>query len=90
MRNDPRCLWLHYEDLHADRAGAVRMVAEHLGLAHDEDLINRVVEMSSFDFMKKNKDKFDLKHIKKHRNKECGLDEKAGNKETNPGRVRKG
>ena len=46
--------------------------------------------MSSFDFMKKNKDKFSLCHIKKHRNKDCGLDDTAGGLDENPGRVRKG
>lgn len=52
MHKDPRCLWLHYEDLHADRDGAVRMIAKHLGVEANQELVQTVVEMSSFDFMK--------------------------------------
>ena len=39
LRHDPRCLWLHYEDLHSDRETAVRLIAAHLGKQSDEVLI---------------------------------------------------
>jgi len=52
-------LLVQYEDLLDDRAEVVRRVADFLGWAVDERLVEKVVEGSSFDAMKRNEAWFD-------------------------------
>ena len=46
-------LWVNYEDLKTQPHVEIRRVAAHIGIAVDEALVERVVEHSRFDNMKK-------------------------------------
>ncbi|CAB4043667.1 sulfotransferase domain-containing, partial [Paramuricea clavata] len=56
-RNDSNVLFLFFEDMKDDLESVVRMVAAVVGI-QDEKRIKKAVEMSSFEFMKKNEEKF--------------------------------
>ncbi|XP_046841736.1 sulfotransferase ssu-1-like [Xenia sp. Carnegie-2017] len=58
-RNDSNVLMLTYEDMSNDLESAVRSVATFVGIT-DEGSIRNAVKMSSFDFMKIHKDKFNM------------------------------
>lgn len=46
-------LWLHYEDLHQDRAACVRLIAEFLRLGQDDPGLQALaVAQSDIGFMK--------------------------------------
>eukprot|EP01062_Namystynia_karyoxenos_P064590 TRINITY_DN575_c2_g1_i1.p1 TRINITY_DN575_c2_g1~~TRINITY_DN575_c2_g1_i1.p1 ORF type:complete len:427 (+),score=110.94 TRINITY_DN575_c2_g1_i1:72-1283(+) len=45
-------LWLRYEDLQEDLPGAVRQIASFLGMTKSDEVIDRVVEASTFQSMK--------------------------------------
>mmetsp|Transcript_16497 Transcript_16497/g.64354 ORF Transcript_16497/g.64354 Transcript_16497/m.64354 type:complete len:359 (+) Transcript_16497:25-1101(+) len=71
--------WLFFEDILKDQEGAVRAVAEFIGIrdkcASDEEFEERVktaTEMSSFSFMKENSGHFDERLTKKYRNEVIG------------------
>lgn len=53
-RNHPAVLMLHYADMKKDLEGTVRKIAAFLEIELDEETFARVVEHSSFDYMKKN------------------------------------
>jgi hypothetical protein len=66
-----KILFLFYEDLQADLAGAVREIANFIGLAVCDDFEEKIkvaVEQSSFHFMKKYNDLYnkECSSIKKH------------------------
>lgn len=56
-RHLPNVLMLHYADMKRDLPGTVRLIADFLGEALDEQTFERVVRHSSFDWMKANADK---------------------------------
>jgi len=60
-RQHPNVLFLHFESLLEDLDGHVRMVAKFLDLQVDKDVLDRVVQQSSYSFMSKpeNKHHFD-------------------------------
>lgn len=87
-RADPDVLWLHYEDLHEDRAAGVKLIADFLGVgAGDAELQAIAVEQSSIDFMKAHLTKFDEHHFKQAMNVHSGRPQDAG---TTSGKVREG
>jgi hypothetical protein len=51
-------LYLHYEDLISDKRSVVARIAGFLGLELTADIIARVVERTSFEFMKEHETKF--------------------------------
>ena len=71
-RNDPNVLFLFYEDMKEDLESVVRTVAAFIGI-QDEERIKKAVEMSSFEFMKKNERKFSDVRLARNRNKACGI-----------------
>jgi hypothetical protein len=73
-RNDPNVLFLLYEDMLDDLESAVRAVASFMGI-EDEASITNAVEMSTFDFMKQNQDKFASNLLSSYRNKAMGVPE---------------
>lgn len=75
-RNDPNVLFLFFEDMKDDLKSVVRMVAAFIGI-EDEEKINKAVEMSSFEFMKKNERKFSDVRFARYRNKACGVPDDA-------------
>jgi hypothetical protein len=58
LRNKPNVLVMLFRDMKQDREGAVRRVADLLGVDLTPDEMARVVEKSSFDYMKSINDRF--------------------------------
>lgn len=58
-RDDPRVLFLRYEDLVRDLEGTIRQIIAFLELNIPEERIPQIVERSSFAFMKQHELKFD-------------------------------
>jgi sulfotransferase family protein len=56
--NNLEILYVHYEDLIADKRTAITTIAKFLEIEIDDDLITRVVDRTSFEFMKKHETKF--------------------------------
>ena len=54
IRNLPNVMLIHFDDMKADLPSAVRRIADHLDIAADDALINRVTAHSTFEFMKAN------------------------------------
>ncbi|CAB4015745.1 sulfotransferase domain-containing [Paramuricea clavata] len=71
-RNDSNVLFLFFEDMKDDLESVVRMVATFMKI-QDEEKIKKVVEMSSFEFMKKKERKFSEVRLARCRNKSCGI-----------------
>jgi aryl sulfotransferase len=57
VRDLPNVLMLHFADMKRDLPGTVQRIAKFLEIEADAELIARVVEHSSFDWMKLNADK---------------------------------
>lgn len=58
-RDDPNVLFLRYEDLQRDAQGMIRRIAAFCNIALDDERLARVLERSSFVFMKQYEDKID-------------------------------
>uniref|UniRef100_A0A7S4VRT1 Sulfotransferase domain-containing protein n=1 Tax=Alexandrium monilatum TaxID=311494 RepID=A0A7S4VRT1_9DINO len=58
-RNDPNVLWLCYEDLHSDIDKQIRRIAAFIGVPLNDELLAKVKEMSSFEFMQARSGQFD-------------------------------
>ena len=71
-RNDSNVLLLFFEDMKEDLESAVREVAAFIGI-EDEEKIKKAMEMSSFEFMKKNERKFSSVRLPRYRNVAVGL-----------------
>lgn len=59
-RDDPRVLFLRYEDMKQDLAREVRRIAGFLELSLDDERLARVVERGDFTFMKQHEARFDF------------------------------
>ena len=53
-RDDPNVLFFKYEDIHKDHPGAVRAMAEFIGVDLKPDVVDKIVKESGFDRMKAN------------------------------------
>ncbi|XP_071504749.1 sulfotransferase 1A2-like [Diadema antillarum] len=53
LRNHPNVLFLTYEDMKQDPRKAVVQIAEFMGKSLPDDVIDKIVKLSSFDSMKK-------------------------------------
>ena len=71
-RNDSNVLLMFFEDMKDDLESAVRKVAAFIGI-QDEEKIKKAMEMSSFEFMKKNDRKFSSTRTPRYRNEVMGL-----------------
>ena len=71
-RNDSNVLLLFFEDMKDNLDSGVRKVAAFMGIK-DEERIKKAVEMSSFEFMKKNDRKLASVRLPRYRNEVCGL-----------------
>jgi len=58
-RNDPDVLLLCYEDLREDLPGQVRLIADFMGVPLTDELLQKVLELSSFKFMEERSHQFD-------------------------------
>ncbi|XP_071484121.1 sulfotransferase 1C2-like [Diadema antillarum] len=54
-RNHPNVLFLKYEDMKKDLGAAVKQIAQFMGKSFSDDVIDRIVEASTFSAMKKSK-----------------------------------
>jgi hypothetical protein len=88
-RNDPNVLFLLYEDMLDDLESAVRAVASFMGF-EDEGSIANAVKMSTFDFMKQNRDKFSTNLVSSYRNKAMGIPEGVVSQRVATGSATKG
>lgn len=57
VRRHPAVLMLHYADMKRDHVGTVKKIARFLDIALDEETLGRVVDHSSFDYMKRHAEK---------------------------------
>ncbi|MEA3412960.1 MAG: sulfotransferase domain-containing protein [Pseudomonadota bacterium] len=57
-RDDPRLLWLRYEDLKRDLPGQMAQILDFLGWSVTDEQFARAVELSSFQWMKANTIRF--------------------------------
>ncbi len=58
-RNDPNVLFLRYEDLQRGPTGTIRRIAAFCNIPLSNERLARVLERSSFAFMKRYEDKID-------------------------------
>ncbi len=58
-RNDPRMLFLFYEDMVRDLEGVIRRIIQFCGLRIPEERIPEILRRCSFQFMKQHEEKFD-------------------------------
>eukprot|EP00736_Rhodelphis_marinus_P009614 Rmarinus@m.28309 len=87
-RDDERMLWIHFEDMKQDLPACVRKVAEFLGITDiDEATYQKILEQSSFQFMKEHDDQFNDHFFRSKRNPACGL---PGSKGTSKVQDKKG
>ena len=73
-RNDPNVLFLFYEEMKEDLETAVKAIALFMGI-QDQERIRNAVRMSTFEFMKANRNKFDDNFLAFHRHKALGIPE---------------
>ena len=62
-RHATNVLLLHYSDMKADRAGSVRKVYDFLGFSLTPSKLDRVVELTSFEYMKKHGGKYTMQTL---------------------------
>jgi sulfotransferase family protein len=77
-RNDENVLWLFFEELKEGLSECVKRIADFTGIHCSQQLLKKVTEMSTFEYMKQHDDKFDEKISKRTRNAACGLPPDAG------------
>ncbi|KHK93098.1 hypothetical protein LK12_01710 [Novosphingobium malaysiense] len=61
LRNNDNVLFLHYADMKRDHAGSVRKIADYLGVAPSEGEWSKILEYTSFPWMKQHEDKFEAR-----------------------------
>ena len=59
LRHASNVLFLHYNDMKRDHDGSVRRLADFLGIRHDDAAWARILEYTSFPWMKRHDVKFD-------------------------------
>ncbi len=72
-RHEEQVLLLAYEEMKADPLGAIRTVANFIGIELDAELLAIVTRQSSLDFMLAHKDKFDDRMMRERSEKMMGL-----------------
>jgi hypothetical protein len=85
QRGRPDVLMLCYEDMCEDLPGTVRRVADFIGVALDQRLLEVVVQHASFAFMRAHARQFDDHLLREARDGACGIPPGGG-----AGKVRKG
>lgn len=87
QRDNPDVLFMCYEEMRADLALHIRMIADFLHIDLDPELFNITMEHASFEFMKKHNRHFDAHMIRDHRNEALGLPPEATTTKVMNGRV---
>lgn len=60
LRNKPNVLFLHFSDMKKDHEGSVRKIADFLGFTPTDDQWPKVLEYTSFPWMKAHQKKFEV------------------------------
>jgi len=60
LRFKPNVLFLHYSEMKRDHEGSVRKIAAHLGFSLTDEQWPKVLEYTSFQWMKEHQSKFEL------------------------------
>jgi hypothetical protein len=61
LRNEPNVMLAHFSDLKRDHEGSVRRVADFLGFTPTAQQMTKVLEYTSFRWMKEHEDKFEAR-----------------------------
>jgi len=59
-RNKPNVLFLHYSEMKRDHEGSIRKIAAHLGFEPTAEQWPKILEYTSFPWMKAHEDKFEI------------------------------
>lgn len=59
LRHEPNVMFIHFADMKQDHEGSVRKIAEFLGEEPNDDQWAKILEYTSFPWMKKNESKFE-------------------------------
>lgn len=86
-RNDPRTLWLCFEDVVADLPATTARVADFLGLGPEHPNVPIATRQASIDFMRRHGSKFDDNLVRRTRNAACGLPADASSTKVRKGKV---
>lgn len=62
-RQEPNVLMLHFANMLKDHVGTLKQVQSFLGLSNSEEAFNKVVELTSFQYMKAHGTKYEAKTI---------------------------
>ncbi len=63
LRNEPNVLLMHFSDMKADHEGSIRKIADFLGFEPRASEWPAILECTSFPWMKKNGDRFELRGV---------------------------
>jgi hypothetical protein len=63
LRHAPNVLLMHFSDMKRDHEGSVRKIGEFLGFTPDAKQWPAILECTSFPWMKKNEDRFELRGV---------------------------
>jgi hypothetical protein len=59
LRNEPNVMFLHFSDMKRDHEASIRKIAQFLGMEPTDDQWKKILEYTSFPWMKKNESKFE-------------------------------
>ena len=62
LRHASNVLLLHFSDMKRDHEGSVRQIAEFLGFEPTDEQWSAILEYTSFPWMKRHEDKFEMRH----------------------------
>ena len=63
LRNEPNVLMMHFSDMKRDHEGSVRQISDFLGFEPDPEQWARVIEYTSFPWMKQHGEKFEIRTL---------------------------
>jgi len=63
LRNKPNVLMLHFNDMKSEHELTVRKIAKFLGIDLTKEKFSKVIEYTSFRWMKKNQSKFEMQNV---------------------------
>jgi hypothetical protein len=61
LRNEANVLFMHFSDMKKDHAGSVRKIAAFIGEEPTDDQWTKILEYTSFAWMKQHEDKFEAR-----------------------------
>jgi len=59
LRGEPNVLFMHYANMKQDHEGSIRRIGEFVGVSHGEEEWSRILEYTSFPWMKQHEDRFE-------------------------------